>query len=148
MRMKEDVVPLDPIESLEKVLQLEPVSYTYRPGVGPFPSGRQRGLIAQDVVELLPETVHIQERRAVRGGSAIDNFHYLDYSRLVVDLIGALQATHEELQQTQDQVNDLSDAFRTLQEVCDSLQKDAKKDRVIVCKFQEPMDLYKGSSGS
>ena len=109
-RIKTDCELIPASESLEKVLALTPQTFMFAPEVG-LSDQRQRGFIAQEVQEVLPELVTVQETKMV-GGSKLDNFLSLDYSAFVVDLVGALQASHqhiESLQECQEQADRVQD---------------------------------------
>lgn len=79
-RMKENVQPLT--GALEKVKKLKGVSFNMKTG----PSGRQIGLIAQDVQSVVPEV--IQYYKQSDGG---ETFLALDYPKLAALLIEAIK---------------------------------------------------------
>ena len=87
--IKKDVVPISPADSLAAITSLTPVTYAYNDewqaehGM----HDAQRGFIAQEVQSVLPELVHES------GGIA-----QLDYAKLVVDLVGAVQALQAEVE--------------------------------------------------
>ena len=86
--IKTDVQSIDPASSIEAICSLNPITYSYTDEWEATYGTHdvQRGLIAQDVAKVLPELVH--ER---------DGIAQLDYSKLVVDLVGAVQHLQSEL---------------------------------------------------
>lgn len=81
-RLKTDVETLD--GGLDAVLDLRPVSYTWRENG----SGTELGLIAQEVADVLPEVVTDPEDD--------DGYLGLDYTELVAVLVDAVQDQHAE----------------------------------------------------
>ena len=105
-RIKRNITPIDATESLEAICSLQPQSYEYTDqwlestGIA---GGRQRGFIAQEVACLLPELVHVRESFETPPGT-LENLHSIDYSQLVVDLVGGMQ---ELKRMHEDEVSDL-----------------------------------------
>jgi hypothetical protein len=84
-RLKRDVEELPPARGLELVMALEPVRYSWAEGEVVFSQGgREIGLIAQEVVEVLPEAVED------RGG-----FLYVGYDQVTALLVAATQRQQE-----------------------------------------------------
>ncbi len=82
-RLKTDVVEMD--YGLETLMQLRPVSYTLK---GNEESGTQLGLIAQEVLGIIPEVVRVPED--------INNGYYgIRYSSLIPVLINSIQEQQE-----------------------------------------------------
>ncbi len=81
-RWKKNIEPL--VNSLEKVDQLQGVSYDWRideyPDQG-FIEGKQIGLIAQDVEEVIPEIVHTND----------EGYKSISYEKLTAVLVEALK---------------------------------------------------------
>jgi hypothetical protein len=85
IRLKRDVQSVMPQRGLDLVLALEPVTYWWSEDQVVFPQGgRQIGLIAQEVAEVLPDIIED------RGG-----FLYVDYDQIGPLLIGAVQRQQE-----------------------------------------------------
>ena len=103
--IKENVQSIPTKESLEKIKQLSPRTFTLK--IAPE-LGTQRGLIAQEVESVLPEYVSVVPEFTV-GDETYENLHVLNYPQMVTDLIGALQAS-------QAQVESLDDDVKLLQE--------------------------------
>ena len=87
-RIKRNIVPIDAQESLAAICALQPQSYEFteawqqESGV----TGRQRGFIAQEVANVLPELVHEYAPQTAQ------NLQAIDYTALVVDLVSSMQA--------------------------------------------------------
>ncbi len=101
-RIKTDIEAISADESLALIRALQPQSYSFtnewQHATGM--SGAQRGFIAQDVAQVLPELVHVADERIVGEGS-MSNFHSVDYIGLIPDLVGALQASHTQVESMQ-----------------------------------------------
>jgi hypothetical protein len=97
-RFKKNIKPLQ--ESLEKVLQLQGVSYEMKTEEYPdqhFSAGQQLGLIAQDVEKIVPEVVSENP----------DGYKAIDYSKLVPLLIESIKAQQQQLQKQQAEIDAL-----------------------------------------
>ncbi len=97
-RFKKNIEPLQ--ESLDKVLQLQGVSYQMKADEFPnahFDSATQVGLIAQDVEKIVPEVV----TEGPNGYKAID------YAKLVPLLIESIKAQQVMLLKQQAEINEL-----------------------------------------
>lgn len=95
-RYKKNIEPLQ--ESLEKVLQLQGVSYEMKADEFPkehFDTATQVGLIAQDVEKIVPEVV----TEGPNGYKAID------YAKLVPLLIESIKAQQAMLQKQQEEID-------------------------------------------
>jgi hypothetical protein len=91
-RMKKQIAPLPPM--LSKLMQLQPYQYEMRynnPG-----RDQTFGLIAQDVIKVLPELVHVTQN-ANTGYQGITDVHTLNYSGLAPMIIKALQEQQAQL---------------------------------------------------
>lgn len=78
-RLKENVKPLE--HSLEKILKLEGVSYTWKKNESP-----DVGLIAQNVEKVYPELVKTE-----------GDYKQVDYQKLVAPLIEAVREQQEQI---------------------------------------------------
>ena len=86
-RLKQDIQPLGSVSEMLK--GLNPVSYAWRrPQEEGYESGRQIGLIAQEVEEVIPQVVSEFE----------DGFKGVNYLELVPVLIGALKEQQERIE--------------------------------------------------
>lgn len=97
-RFKKNIEPLQ--ESLEKILQLQGVSYEMKTEEYPdqhFNAGQQVGLIAQDVEKIVPEVVSENP----------DGYKAIDYSKLVPLLIESIKAQQRQLQKQQAEIDAL-----------------------------------------
>ncbi|WP_416439579.1 tail fiber domain-containing protein [Phnomibacter sp. MR] len=97
-RFKKNIEPLQ--ESLEKVLQLQGVSYEMKTEEFPnqhFNAGQQVGLIAQEVEKIVPEVVSENP----------DGYKAIDYSKLVPLLIESIKAQQAMLLKQQAEIDAL-----------------------------------------
>jgi hypothetical protein len=79
-RLKSDVTPLK--DSLAKINQMQGVSYTFNPS-----GKKQVGLIAQEVNEIIPEVVSVQ-----------NDYYTLSYPNLVAVLIEAVKELSDKVE--------------------------------------------------
>lgn len=82
-RLKKNVQPLG--NELDKVLLLKPVLFNWR-----YDDGSDVGFIAQEVEKIFPEVVRT---------NSITNLKSIDYSKLTVFLVKALQEQQKEIEQ-------------------------------------------------
>ncbi len=82
-RFKRDIVSLDALESLEKILDLNPVGYTFKKDNA---NKKQIGFIAQDVKPLFNEVVSSDKNTG---------FLRMAYSNLIAPLVSAFQKLYE-----------------------------------------------------
>lgn len=90
-RTKENITPLDPLESMERISQLNAVSYTFKKeyqlkSSKAFNEKKQHGFIAQEVESVMPFAVRRGEARY-----GIEDFHYLDKDMIIPDLVNTVQ---------------------------------------------------------
>jgi hypothetical protein len=88
-RLKEDIEPLE--GTLEKVMQLTPIRYRFRPNTG-RPGGEQIGLTAQQVEPLFPELVK----------QDADGYLSLSYANLSAVLVKAVQEQQAKIRALQE----------------------------------------------
>lgn len=122
--LKENVEPLT--SSLEKLLQLEGVSYDFKDKN--FGSGRQIGFIAQQVQTIFPEVVS-------SGGDYLS----LNYGNLVAVVVEAVK-------ELADKVGKMSEIFKTKQIITDKLCV-TKADGQEVCITGEQLQEIVGDNG-
>jgi|GEM_PF-6292371 len=100
-KLKENIEPLK--DSLDKVMQMEGKRYKFKLLPGEKEKGQvnkmQVGLIAQDVVKVVPEVVDYQER---------NDQYYINYAALVPVLIEAMKEQQKQIETLQQQVQALS----------------------------------------
>ena len=97
MRFKDNITKL--ASPLERLLRIEGVEYTMRTKEFPqyhFPEGRQMGLLAQNVEQVVPEAV-----------SEMNGYKAVDYARLVPLLV-------ESIKEQQQQIEELKKEIRRL----------------------------------
>ncbi len=93
VRLASNCAPNSSEDSLRRVLSLTPQSYAFKAKTR-LPQHIHRGLIAQEVQEVLPDLVDVDASRTI-GEETYEDLLSVDYSKLVVDLVGALQASHD-----------------------------------------------------
>jgi hypothetical protein len=81
-RIKTDINRLDNAVCLDKIMQLSPSSFNITTD-----NSHRVGFIAQELIEILPESVTIKENSTL----GIEDFHYVDYNSIVGHLVGAVQ---------------------------------------------------------
>jgi hypothetical protein len=94
-RFKKDITPIP--DALEKVLGLEGVNYEFKSEAFPekhFESGKQIGLIAQDVEKVIPEAV----------ATGKDGYKSVNYPNLVALVINSVKELYTKLTHTDQQV--------------------------------------------
>lgn len=91
-RLKDNIESLNIDECLNTVLSLRPASYTWK-----INGEYDTGLIAQEVDRVIPHKVHKSE----------DGTLALSYSKLVTELIGAVQAQNKIINELKEQVEEL-----------------------------------------
>lgn len=81
--------------SLERILGAEVFEFYYKKEYTKDPSLRHRGFIAQYMKSDFPRMVHEMTRTI--GNTTIENFHTLDLTKIIPDVVGALQKTHSKV---------------------------------------------------
>ena len=119
-RIKKNIESLDPQECLSRVNSLNPVSFDFISDYR-HAGSTKRGFIAQEVEKIIPSAVSTGFRRV--GGQALHDFHYLDKIELIVDLVGALQASYNEVELLKDMNAEI---VRRLEELELQMQEDIK----------------------
>jgi hypothetical protein len=117
-KLKKDIRDLD--NALDIVMQLSPKTYEYRrdefPGMA-LPSGKQYGLIAQDVEQVLPEIVmdNVNPQKLDAKGNVIAqqvDFKSLSYQELVPVLIKAIQEQQEQIERQEAEIQALRQSLK------------------------------------
>tara|TARA_Y100000385_G_scaffold287628_1_gene352263 strand:+ start:688 stop:1497 length:810 start_codon:yes stop_codon:yes gene_type:complete len=105
-RLKENIEPISSSTSLTKVLQLNPVYYKWRKDIVPssflkaYGEGKQIGLIAQEVEDIIPEVV--------KEGTLYDKqWKGINYSKLTAMLIGAVKEQQEQIEELKNRITEL-----------------------------------------
>ena len=105
-RLKDNIEPISSSTSLTKVLQLNPVYYKWRKDIVPssflkaYGEGRQIGLIAQEVEDIIPEVV--------KDGALYDKqWKGINYSKLTAMLIGAVKEQQEQIEELKTRITEL-----------------------------------------
>ena len=100
-RWKKDIAPLN--DALKSITCLRGVSYKWKQDEFPemnFPSGRQIGLIAQEVESVVPEVVN----------TANDGYKSIDYARLIAVMTEAIKTQQEQIENLKSRIEDLEKA--------------------------------------
>ena len=105
-RLKDNIEPISSSTSLTKVLQLNPVYYKWRKDIVPssflkaYGEGRQIGLIAQEVEDIIPEVI--------KDGALYDKqWKGINYSKLTAMLIGAVKEQQEQIEELKTRITEL-----------------------------------------
>ena len=102
IRLKKEIETLG--ESLEKVLRMRGVRYTWRQDPE---AGVQLGLIAQEVQKVIPEIVHQND----------DGFYSVDYSELVGVFVEAIKEQHKEVEELRAKNTALEERIAAIEKV-------------------------------
>lgn len=98
--MKENIKDIEDDEA-KKLLQLRPVSFDYK-YTG---ETNKRGLIAEEVLDIMPEMVYVPEDYSEPMDDTIpDNVPSIDYSKFVPYLIKMVQIQQQEIDQLKEQI--------------------------------------------
>jgi len=107
-RLKENIKDIPDI--LDKVLKLEPVTYTWKSGKD---KSTQIGFIAQDVLKLFPEVVK----------KLTNDIYTIDYSKITVYLVGAIKEIYAEVTDLKKQIADLQNQNKELEQRVNDLEQ-------------------------
>lgn len=105
-RLKKDIEPISNSTSLTKVLQLNPVYYTWKKDLVPSSflkahgEGKQIGLIAQEVEDIIPEVIK-------EGELQDETWKGINYSKLTTVLIGAVKEQQEQIEELKTRITEL-----------------------------------------
>lgn len=99
-RVKENIVEADPLDSYEKLMQVQIKDYNF---IGM--ENTQRGFIAQELKEIIPNAVEIVKR------GDIDDFHTVKTRDLVCYLIQTVQVMDKKIKMLESKLNDEAFAF-------------------------------------
>jgi hypothetical protein len=84
-RLKKNVIAVDPAEAIRIVTAMAPVRYNWMDGT----PGRKLGFLAQDLVAVLPEVVHLPE--------SSNDFYGVNYAEISALLTAALKGHEQKL---------------------------------------------------
>jgi len=97
IRMKENIISVNPEESLSKLLNVEVKEYNYI-----FEKNkRHTGVIAQEIKQILPDVVQIE------SSHGLDDFHSVHYTGLVPHLVNCIKQLDKEIKILKEQVKRL-----------------------------------------
>lgn len=108
-RFKTDIEPI--ANAMDKIQQIEGVTYRSIQGEHPEQNAREVGFIAQDVRKVLPEAVVVTEGKVNINGQekTIPDYHSLAYDRITALLVQGmkeLKAENDELKKRLDAIED------------------------------------------
>ena len=93
LRMKQSIVPMNGTKSLDRIMNLKPIEYRWKPEILKQDHWMEdkvvRGFGAQDVDNWIPGAV--KKREKVVGDVVYPDFHTLDKAEMIPDLIAAVQ---------------------------------------------------------
>lgn len=118
-KLKANIQPLKTDSALALLAKLQPKTYTYNSSAVQnlgMPTGKQYGLIAQEVQQVLPELVsHITqpETRNLKGQIIHQQEHYLglNYHGIIPVLIGAVKEHQQEIKTQQSAIDSLKNVI-------------------------------------
>ena len=102
VREKKNVKSLDRIESLDKILKLNPVMFDWKD------DSRKKnnlGLIAQEVEEILPQIVDENEPSEMAGQKTAPKRKSVDYESIIPLLISSIQNQQQQINKLKKQLN-------------------------------------------
>ena len=105
VRMKENIKDTITIDSVEKVLKLDVKTYNYKKDIN---KRHRTGLIAQEVLEIMPELVVISKVEEM------EDFHQLHYSGIIPHLINCIKDIYKELNELKEINLDLNNQIKKL----------------------------------
>ena len=99
-------IPAD--ESLTKITALEPKEFEFTNGLEDIHPGVHRGLVAQELEEIFPEAVVSSPTYTFADSDRVlDDLKAINYSKLIVDLIGAIKELKALVEGLDDRLTDL-----------------------------------------
>ena len=114
-RLKKNIRPMTP--SLNKLLNLQPVTFEYNHRELPFPKGQQLGLIAQDVEQVFPNVVRettyrlstpdTDEGASAKTAASTETYKVIDYEELIPVLIQSIQEQQTQIEALQKELAEL-----------------------------------------
>ena len=100
-RLKKNIQPITVQDSIEKVSQLQPVSYNW---IGRGSEDDQIGLIAQDVENIIPEVVTEDSR--IEDNGDLKNYKRIDYEKIVPHLINCIHSLTNRVNELESQIQE------------------------------------------
>lgn len=94
-RLKENIVDISPIDSLNKIMNVEIKEYNYTFDQ----SKRHTGVIAQEIKEIIPEVVDITEAHG------LEDFHSVHYTGLVPHLVNCIKELKKEIDSLRSEIS-------------------------------------------
>lgn len=89
VRLKENIIDVPALESLEKILAIDVKEYNYT-----FEkSKRHTGVIAQEIKKVMPDVVQIEAKHG------LDDFHSVHYTGIVPHLVNCIKALKDEIEE-------------------------------------------------
>jgi hypothetical protein len=102
-RLKENVKPID--NSLEKILQMEGVTFNW---IGDSSHARDAGLVAQDVEDVFPEAVFMNNN---------DGYFGINYSRFPALFVEAFKEQQQIIASQQEEINQLKSRMERIEKL-------------------------------
>ena len=104
-RVKENIVSADLLDSYEKIMGLHIVNFNF---IHDKEKRVHRGVIAQEVLEVIPGAVHIQQN------ADLDDFHSISTKELVGYMIGTIQHMNKKYTDLEEKYTDLEEKYNKL----------------------------------
>ncbi|CAG0920487.1 unnamed protein product [Notodromas monacha] len=119
-RVKEHVRECDTRDQLRTISKLRVVDFEMNHEVaktlGRTP-GRDRGLIAQEVAQVIPDAVHPTGSFVLPSGIVIDDFLTVDKERIFMENVGAVKELNKVVDRMQNRISELEKVHKKLEKV-------------------------------
>lgn len=107
-RLKQNITPIAPDQSLLRLMDLTVYEYEYRPEFQPAAAGqRHHGFLAQEVEKIIPAAVTITDDVTLDNGEVIHGTRGVAYNSIFTEAVGAIQALHQRLQAQEARIQQL-----------------------------------------
>ena len=109
IRVKENITPIDNQDSYDKIKQLEIVDYNF---ISDEQKIKHRGVIAQDLLDVIPTAVHIKSGTTIEG---IDDLHTVSNKELMGHLLSAFQHLTQKVEKLEEENKTLKEKVEILE---------------------------------
>jgi len=101
IRSKKNITKMDLNKGFDRVLQMNPVEWQYTDEMLEentwIKNTTHRGVLAQEIVDISPNSVYIKDK-TFKNGHVIKDFHTVDKTELIIDLIASIQILNKRVQ--------------------------------------------------
>jgi len=103
-RVKRSPLPVKTANALNTIQNLKVYDYGFIPEYDDSPNRKERGFLAQQVKEVIPEAVSVIGDKELSNGKVLKNFHVLNESRIVAETVAAVQELHKVIMAQQEEI--------------------------------------------